>query len=223
MIHKLQLLFAAALLAVAGRATPTFAFDGAGGALTGAAGSTVGWGFTVTDSTEFVLIQETAFCQVTVIQVSQITTANCAPTSVYDDFSGNIPIIGPSPDTSPLTEHFNAGTMAGFGSFTIASNALPGTTNGQIVIVYDTFSTDPFIDPNAIELVNEGIIAGNAAADSPSSPLIASITVTGAVQTPEPGGLILIGLGLAGIAMKRLAMKRLFPRGRPAARSARDL
>jgi hypothetical protein len=184
------------LFVAAANAAPVLSFDGAGGALTVTAGGTVGWGFTLTDSAEFLVVAETAFCPATAVQGD--LPAGCAAAfatlGTYTDFAGNIPVVGPAPDTSPLTQNFNSGTLSGgFGMFAVVPAATAGTTNGEIAVVYDLFTGDPNTNPNATQIGGDTFAA-----------LPASITVGGqAAAAPEPGSVLLVGLGLTGVLLKR--------------------
>lgn len=83
--------------------------------------------------------------------------------------------------------------------FAIDSSATAGTTNGVVAIIYDLFTGDPNTDPNATQ------IGGDTFAVLP-----ASITVN-AESAPEPGSVVLVGLGLAGALLRRrLRGKSLF-------------
>ena len=188
MTNTLKFAFLAGLIIAAGlQASPSFAFDASGGDLSGLPGATIGWGFTLTEPgpAEFLLISESAFCPVTAVQsdLPAGCAADFASLGSYTDFSTNIPIVGPAPDTSPLTVNFDSPTQAGFGSFVIDPGAGVGTTTGEIAIIYDLFTGDPNTDPSATQIGGDNFTT-----------LAASITVQSA--TPEPASWWCAGIGL---------------------------
>ena len=186
----LPLLAAGIILARLSSATPVFGFDSNGGALTGIPGGTVGWGFTISDSSEYVVVSETGFCAAGAT-VSDLPCTN--PSGTYTDFSFNIPVVGPSPDSPSVTQGFDLASQLGYGSFTIGSGVTSGTVLiGEIAVVYDLFTGDPSSDPNATQIGGDNFTS-----------LPASISVSDAATVPEPGTLMATALTLCGIGLWR--------------------
>jgi hypothetical protein len=152
-------------------------FDPVGGAISGTPGSTIGWGFTISDSVEYVLLQQSDFCPAGITEGGLPCASN--PAGTYTDFTGNAPVIGPAPDS-----------LLGFGSFQISPAAAPGTViDGEIAVVYDLFTGDPNTDPTARQIGGDNFIA-----------LAASVTVD-EESSPEPGTLLPVGLAVAGLLL----------------------
>ncbi len=118
------------------QATPSFALNPLDGAISGAPGDTVGWGFHLTaDSTDWV----------SVIGTLILTETN--PLGVFTDFIG--PQGGPSsgvlaPGDPDWIQDFDPVGVLGLGSYVID----PATPVGQIdsgtfLIQYETFSDNP--------------------------------------------------------------------------------
>jgi hypothetical protein len=183
------LLTAAAFLSALASGSPVFTSTPANGALFGAPGSTVGWGFTIADSAEFVLLSQTGFC-VTAVQVSDLPcTAQIQAVGTYTDFSFNAPVVGPPSDSSPVARNFDSIGHNGFGEFQISGGAAVGTIlSGEIAIVYDRFTSDPNTDPNAVQVGGDNFTS-----------LPASVNVTAITAAPEPGMTLPLGLSLAGL------------------------
>jgi hypothetical protein len=180
----LHLLAAGALFAGIAPATAVFAFDPIGGSLSGTPGSTVGWGFTISDSTEFVLIMQSDFCPPGSVE-GDLTCPN-SPVGTYNDFTGGAPIIGPSPDSPSVTQAFVLATEQGYGSFHISPTAGIGTVlPGEIAIVYLLFTGDPNTDPTATQIGGDNFTS-----------LPASITVIGGATVPEPSAILPLGIAL---------------------------
>jgi len=174
----LSLAFAAASQAA------TLTLSPASGSLSGTAGSTVGWGFTLSNSTDFAVITSSNFC----LGGSGVTTACIAPASgtYSDDIANNFTIAGPSPESPVVTQAFNQASGIGIGSLTINAVAAVGAVdNGQIVLTYDLYSVDPLstvFDPIA-DLVSTGMFLTDPA----------SVTVTSGA--PEPAAWLLVVAG----------------------------
>src|ERR1700676_1748172 len=81
---------------------PTLTLDPANGALTGMAGSTVGWGFTITNTADFLLITSSDFC------AGPITSPCVNSLGTYTDFiaSSQFVVVGPSPESSTVSQTF---------------------------------------------------------------------------------------------------------------------
>ena len=174
---------------------PTLTLDPVGGAIAGVAGSTVGWGFTLTNlGSDFAVITGSDFC------VGPITSPCSNSLGTYTDFVGQqFFVLGPSPESPSLSQSFDLVGLTGVGSFFINPLAQPGDMAiGQIVLSYDLFSlspNDPNFDPTADTLSNGNFLMAPA-----------SVTVTAtSLQTPEPGSFSLIVSGLLGFL---LLMKR---------------
>ncbi len=155
----------------------------ASGSLSGAAGSTVGWGFTLSNPSDFAVVTSSNFC----LGSSGVTTLCIAPTTgIYsDDIANNFTIVGQSPESPVLSQAFNQASGIGVGSFTIKAGAVVGSVdNGQIVLTYDLYSVDPLspvFDPIA-DLISTGSFLSDPA----------TVTVTGA---PEPSAWLLVAAG----------------------------
>ena len=138
-ISRATLIVASLLLAFASRAKAddvTLTLDPLGGAISGAAGTTVGWGFTLDSPTDYAFVD-------------------------YTDFAGpNFVDAGPAPYESPsVSESFDNSSSSGIGSFAINPGAT-GSVDGEIVLVYDLYSldyTNPNFDPVA-DLISSGNI-----------------------------------------------------------------
>jgi hypothetical protein len=157
--------------------------------LVGPAGSTVGWGFTVTNlGTDFAVITGSDFC------VGVISSPCSNALGAYTDFIGSqFFVVGGSPEPSSVTQSFDNFLQTGFGSFLINSGAT-GSIAGKLVMSYDLFS----VDPNATNFnpALDTVSVGNFLTAS------ASVTVgTKTVATPEPGSLIMMVCGLAGLLL----------------------
>ena len=156
---------------------PTLTLDPVGGALTGAPGSTVGWGFTLENlGVNFVEVTSFEFC------VGVITSpCNNSSLGTFTDFTPfNFILVGPS---SSVTQVFDNTLMTGVGSFLINLGAT-GSDIGQIVMHYDLYSSDPTLGGTQIAFNN------SLTAD-------ASVTVE-TRSVPEPASLLLLASGLAG-------------------------
>jgi hypothetical protein len=161
-------------------ASPILTLDPAGGDLVGAAGSTVGWGFTLTNDTDYMVVSGATFDSPT-------------PLGTFTDFIStfNFFVVGPAPDTMTVSQTFNLGLLTGIGSFAISPLALSGAhANGQIVISYDLFSVSPndsAFDPDADTISNGNLLRVDASVSVPSA------------TVPEPATLALVS-GTLGVA-----------------------
>jgi PEP-CTERM motif len=171
---------------------PTLTLDPLGGAISGAAGTTVGWGFTLTNlGTGFAVVTSSDFC------VGVITSPCSNSLGTYTDFAGpQFILIGPSPESSSVTQAFDNNLLAGMGSFLINPGAT-GSVIGEIVLFYDLYSVDP--NSPSFNPTLDTVSVGNDLT-VPGSVTVATPTV------PEPGSLLLLASGLAGclLAKKRL-------------------
>ncbi len=184
--YILATMFLAVLLAGRGHAAViTLQLDPSDGALTGHAGQTLGWGFTLSNSgPDFLLVTGTSF--------------EPAPLSAFGFYTdlltpqisagSNLLIIGPAPETPSLAESFNAALRTGIGEFTLAPTAA-GAVSGRIVVNYSLFSVspnNPAFDPDVDTIVADGSVSAAASIN------------------PEPGTLVLFATaGLAFAAMRK--------------------
>jgi len=190
MKRALQLLAATSIVAGSGQAAPIFALNPGSGGLSGTQGSTVGWGFTITNTTTFLEVVQTDFC----LPGSDATDLPCAGAfpslGSYTDFTAlsNFVVVGPSPYTTTLTQNFDLNLQTGFGSFTILHNASLGTSLGEIDVIYDLFDGDPA--NGGMQLGGDNFVA-----------LPASITVAAAATVPEPGTGLPVCFAAAGLIL----------------------
>jgi hypothetical protein len=173
-------------------------------ALVGATGSTVGWGFTITNTTsgQWIEITSANFCT-----GSSGTATACALPSLgtFTDFiSGyNDIVVGASPDLTTVTQTFSASTYTGIGSFQIiASN---GSATGQIVLTYDVFSRspdDPSFDPDTDTVSTDNFLTANATVGVGTPP-----------ATPAPASLVLMLISVLALGAwhvrRRFALSRI--------------
>lgn len=177
--------------ASAGLATAdiTFSLDPAGGAVSGYAGQTVGWGFTVANAlSDYAVITNAIFVP--------------DPTTQFTDFiSPQYLIVGPG--TPVVTQAFDLALQEGVGSYLIPASPVGSLFAGSIELTYDLYTVnpnDPLFDPG-LDLESSG---NTIAAD-------ASINV---VATPEPVNVVLWATMLAIITLgysrksRRLAHSR---------------
>jgi hypothetical protein len=161
-------------------ATPILTLNPSDGVVSGTPGSTVGWGFTLTNDSGFLIPSAVVFCE-------GAFNAGCTPTfGTFTDFAAQsqFNIVG-----AMLTETFHDATEQGIGSFTINFNAPTGVTDvGTIYLVYDTFSCDITENNcNATQTAFSQIV---------SAPASVNIVGTAAVPEPESAGLLALGLAL---------------------------
>lgn len=191
---QFAIVLVAMLLVSAAHADPILTLNPVGGALTGSVGSTIGWGFTISNSTDYLLVTGSAFCD----SASSPLPGICNPVSPnlgsYTDFIGQqFLVVGPSPESTTISQDFDNAALTGLGSFSINADAT-GTASGILVVTYDLFSVspnDPNFDPN------DEISGGNFLTEN------ASVTVGQTSPVPEPTSLVLIGSGFLGFVLRR--------------------
>jgi hypothetical protein len=161
---------------------PALTLDPIGGALKGAAGSTVGWGFTLTNpGSDFAVVTGTDFC------VGVISSPCTNALGIYSDIAGGqFLVVGPG--NSSVPQAFNDVALTGVGSFLINSGAT-GSVNGMLVLTYDLYSVNPTA-PNFDPILDTQSV-GNELTTA------ASVTVA-SEAVPEPGSLVLVMSGIAG-------------------------
>ena len=211
------------LSASALQAVPVFTLDPPGGAVSGTPGSTVGWGFTLSNNTDWLVVTVSAFCVGTGHTAADLFTAACttayAAVGTYTDFiattfsNTGMSIGEPNPpdpnggpvcvmpgtstncDTPLFVQLFDAMNMTGVGKFDINPAAMPGdSVSGEILVRYDLFTASP-----------------NGDFFNPDDPnnmfnqlFVAPASVTVVAEVPEPGTLFSIACGLAGLGFLHL-------------------
>jgi hypothetical protein len=179
------LLASCSLFLAGAMADPTLTLDPPNGAISGLAGTTVGWGFTLTNNTDYLGLDQTQFCLTNALP--------CFPSTMgtYKDLAApqNL-FVGPDPDSTSITQAFDNSLGQGAGSFTINADAA-GTETGFIIFTYDLWTEDPNIDLDAEFISGSNILSAPA-----------SVTVGSPV--PEPVTLPLLGLvSIAGALLRR--------------------
>jgi len=143
------------------------------GNISGNPGTTVGWGFTLTNTTNYA-----------VIDASEYDITQNAVDGTYNDFMGpNFIVVGPTNgfgDGPTVSQSFDLLGMLGAGSFAISPSATIGDfVLGNITLTFDVYSVspnDPSFDPFA-----DGLAFGQQV----SVPAVVNVT-------PEPGTLLLL-------------------------------
>ena len=185
------------LLTSAARATTILTLDPAGGAISGLAGTTVGWGFTFTNDTDYAVITGTQFCDTSSSPLPNICASLAPNLGTYTDFAGlQFLVAGPSPESTTVSQTFDNSLLTGIGSFAIDPGA-SGTVSGIIVLTYDLYSVspnDPAFNPDDV------ISGGNYLTAN------ASVTVAPVTSVPEPGSFGLLGAGLLAAVLQRRSL-----------------
>ncbi|MFI5167133.1 MAG: hypothetical protein ACHQQS_10960 [Thermoanaerobaculales bacterium] len=147
-------------------AAPTLQLAPAGGALTGSPGATVGWGFTITNSTDYLVVTSASFTPSTTL-------------GTFTDFIAQYQfvVVGPSPESTSVSQGFNNGSHTGVGSFAISAGAHPGdAASGTITVTYDLYSVspnDPNFDPGIDLVLTDNTLTAAASVSVPAPPAIA--------------------------------------------------
>ena len=162
--------FVVAAFAVCAQASPvSLTLLPASGVVGGEPGTAVGWGFTLTDNTDWVIL---------------LGSSGFAPTpyGTYTDYTGNsFDLAGPG-DGVTLTQNWGGPSSGeGLGEFDIYSTAPSGTViSGTLVVSYAEFSVDPMsgsFDPDTDTICSDCSLAVSAqvgVSPEPSSFLLMS-------------------------------------------------
>ncbi len=164
----------------AAQASVSFQLDQPDGAISGLPGTTVGWGFTLANSENFLVVTSAVFEPETDLGV--FTDFISAPDNFF--------VIGPGLGASTTwSQIFDANKQTGLGSFAISSSATAeSSVFGQIFLTYDLFSVSPLdsnFNPDTDTLSNGNVISTTA-----------SVTNT---VVPLPTAVWLFLTGLAGL------------------------
>ena len=198
-MNKLIVTTAALSLCIAWSASAdpvTLELAPAAGSLAGNPGSTIGWGFSLTNATsDFLVVANSFFCEGGQTPAS----STCSPRlGVYSDIvAGNATVVDPG---SMVTQAFDAHGSSGLGSYTIWSSAAKGQIDsGSISVVYDLFNADPFTQ-SATQIGGDQIVS-----------TVAQVSVgTSVTSVPEPALPLLSGLiGLGVLTIRRRLSSRL--------------
>ena len=150
------------------------------GGLSGAPGSVVGWGFTLTNDAGFLVVTNSFF---------QADPASPNLIGQYTDIvSSSFVVVGPGSLAQPsLSQPFDNGAGTGLGGFIIYPFAVVGnSTAGNIVVNYDLFSVSPN-DPNFDPELHT-VSTGQA--------LLTRAKVTVVSDVPEPSFQLPVGIVL---------------------------
>ena len=178
-----RLLFVGALVGglfcTAAQATTALTLDPVGGAISGLPKSEIGWGFSLLNDENFLVVTSAG-----------VDTA--ATWGSFSDFisASNFFVVGPAPSGSTVwAQKFDAATQTGIGSFVIDAGTPRGSVaSGSIVLSYDLFSRSP-LDEN-FNPDTDTLSTGNL--------LSTAASVTVAVPEPATWALLLAGLGVLG-------------------------
>lgn len=180
-------LFAALCLAPAAQAAPLLLLDSAN--ISGTAGSTIGWGFTLSSDMHY-------------LTVANVALLPAPSIGVFNDMLALRPLfeVGPAPVPAlSVMEGFDIGLGTGIGSFTIDSGAPTGAVAyATLYVVYNLYNVSPNYDPafdpfEPLHTFQEGLVF-----EMPVSVTVVDPPVTG---VPEPssfglvGGALLAGAG----------------------------
>ena len=159
-----------------------------GGDINGSPGDLIGWGFTLTNNSNFVEITSAQFC------VNPVSFPACGASSVgnFMDFisSFNDVIVGPGGSASQV---FDANAFTGIGSFRINPGApLSFIEAGQLVLTYNICDADPSAGGNCFA---SDFVSTNATLGVNGIPAVSA--------TPEPALVVPVGAALILILARR--------------------
>src|SRR3954447_10336192 len=110
MKHILKCSLMLVVAATAGLQAATLTLQPVGGALSGSPGRTVGWGFTVENSTDYLLVTAADYVTAT-------------PIGTFTDFASgfNFIVVGPAPENPVVAESFFLLLQTGIGAYLIGT------------------------------------------------------------------------------------------------------
>ena len=162
----------------------------ASGDVAGAAGTVVGWGFTLSDTTSDWVVLNDSFFTGSTTYGSYVDYLSLSNAPLY--------VAGPSPESTTISQAFNPSSNPplGLGEFDLDLFIPPGTViTGDIGVDYTLFSEDP----NSPSFDPDSFVA--------TGQLFAPVTIT--VATPEPASGFLMLCGMA--ALTRAGWRRKAP------------
>ena len=189
------------LVGMAAMAWPASAFvftlTPSSGSVSGAPGSTAGWGYSITNnSSQYMVIVNSYFCE---SGQDPLFTTCTQSLGAYSDFIANkATVIAPM---STATLSFNAQTSQGVGAYAIRSGATAGQSDsGAIVLAYDLYTANPFTGPSA------QLVGGDAELTASAAVQVTSQTTPSApVPVLSDLGLLALALLLIAFATRKLA------------------
>jgi len=188
--HERRLLGLGALLIAAAhlaQADPMLTLIPANGVISGGPGSTIGWGYTITNTADWLVL-------------TSFTFNPSAPQSIgaFTDYTQyNFVVVGPKPESTSVTQDFNDVALTGAGSFSISSTAPVGSeVPGNLVMTYDLFSADP----NSLSF---NPLVDTISTDDPLPPASVKVEVTAPVPEPASWLLLITVLGLIALLRRR--------------------
>jgi len=176
--RSISIFFLAGMLTAGLYAAPVLTLAPGSGSLSGLPGTTVGWGLTLANPTDFLVVTGASF-----------TPAPLTFFGSFEDYisTGPLIVVGPDPESPVLSQDFDVAARTGVGAFHIAPTAA-GSISGAIVINYALFSrspNDPDFNPDT------DLLVADAALRAPATVSI----------VPEPATAVLWGLGALGLGL----------------------
>lgn len=171
-----------------------FTLTPSSGTVTGAPGSTAGWGYSITNSSsQYMVIVNSYFCE---SGQDPLFTTCTQSLGAYSDFIANKATVIPPMSTATLS--FSAQTSQGIGGYAIRGGATAGQSDsGSIVIAYDLYTANPFTDPTA------QLVGGDAELGATAAVQVAGQTTT--VPALSDLGMLALALLLMAWATRQLA------------------
>lgn len=191
-----KLLLLCSLLAGSLPAAPVFTLDPADGAISGPAGSTRGWGFTLTSDTSRWLS----------VVASLLLTESDPAMGFYQDYIGGLggPVNFTLPPNDPAWQlTFEEATGESVGSFTFDPAASPGAVNsGTLRVIVEAYAADPDVCGGAC--LEETLLF--------DVNFSATVTADPGPDVPEPATLSLAGLAIGLAVAFRARVTHHLPR-----------